>query len=53
MQIRPANKDDLEGIDGSICETFNELVARVAEMEEEFAAMRVVVGRDGRTRRHE
>src|SRR5690606_34597183 len=44
-------RDDLEGIDGSICETVNELVARVAEMEEEFAAMRVVVGRDGRTRR--
>ncbi|MBX3271483.1 MAG: HAMP domain-containing protein [Sandaracinaceae bacterium] len=42
--------DDLDGIDGQIAEVFNDLAAQAAGLGAEFANLRQVVGREGRTR---
>ncbi len=43
--------DELTGVAGQICETFNQLAQQQEAMEREFEALRVAVGREGRTRR--
>ncbi|MGE3632732.1 MAG: HAMP domain-containing protein, partial [Sandaracinaceae bacterium] len=42
-------RDDLAGVDGQICAVFNELAQSVAELDEDVAALRETVGREGRT----
>src|SRR5687768_419056 len=43
--------DDLDGIDGRICEAFNDIAERARSLETEAAELRDAVGREGRTRR--
>ena len=43
--------DDLSGLDGEICETFNELAEQVAGMGDDLMELRQSVGREGRTRK--
>ncbi len=43
--------DDLGGIDGQLCETFNELVVQAGTMSDEVAQLGVEVGKEGRIKR--
>jgi HAMP domain-containing protein/signal transduction histidine kinase/DNA-binding response OmpR family regulator len=43
--------DDLEGVDGRICEVFNDIASTAQGLETEVADLRVAVGHEGRTRR--
>jgi HAMP domain-containing protein/signal transduction histidine kinase/DNA-binding response OmpR family regulator len=43
--------DDETGIDGQLCEAFNELAATVGALADEAADLRDAVGREGRTRK--
>jgi len=43
--------DDLSGLDGEICATFNELAEQAANMGEDLLDLRHAVGREGRTRK--
>ncbi|HLU65816.1 MAG TPA: HAMP domain-containing protein, partial [Kofleriaceae bacterium] len=42
--------DSLEGVDGQICETFNEVAQLAESLERELAELRTGVGHEGRTR---
>ncbi|HUH00784.1 MAG TPA: HAMP domain-containing protein, partial [Kofleriaceae bacterium] len=43
--------DDLDGVDGQICETFNGLVEVARQVGEEAITVRDAIGREGRTKR--
>jgi HAMP domain-containing protein/CheY-like chemotaxis protein len=43
--------DDLDGIDGQICETFNDIAQLAAGLRSEVGDLRQMVGREGRTHR--
>src|SRR5690242_13359219 len=43
--------DDLEGIDGQICQAFNDVVVLAASLGEEATELRKVVGVEGRTKK--
>ncbi len=43
--------EELTGIDGQICETFNDIAQNAASMREEIVGLRHAVGTEGRTRR--
>ncbi|HEV8631336.1 MAG TPA: HAMP domain-containing protein [Thermoanaerobaculia bacterium] len=43
--------DDLPGIDGQICEVFNDVVALIVGIGDEVSELRTAVGREGRTRK--
>jgi HAMP domain-containing protein/CheY-like chemotaxis protein len=43
--------DHLDGVDGQICETFNDLAQYAAALQKEVADLRNTVGREGRTHR--
>ena len=43
--------DDLAGIDGQICEAFNDLVSLIGNLGDETTELREAIGRDGRTRK--
>src|SRR5688572_21313517 len=43
--------DHLDGLDGQICETFNDLAQYAATLQKEVAELRSAVGREGRTHR--
>src|SRR5204862_3795913 len=43
--------DDLSGVDGQICDTFNDLVQFAGALRSEIVELRQSVGREGRTHR--
>jgi HAMP domain-containing protein/CheY-like chemotaxis protein len=43
--------DDLEGVDGQICQAFNDVVVLASAIGEEATALRQVVGLEGRTKK--
>jgi len=43
--------DDLGGIDGQLCDAFNEVVSLIAALGEEVGELREAVGHEGRTRK--
>jgi len=43
--------DTLEGVQGEICSVFNAIAVQAQELDEEFVALRLAIGRDGVTSR--